>query len=51
MSEGDQDHGPVAVAVAVLAGRFPQPLDLVFGQVLALAIFAVRLAPRRGNCP
>ena len=32
---GDQDHGRVPVAPAVLAGRLDQLLDLGLGQVLA----------------
>jgi hypothetical protein len=33
MAEGQQDHGGVAVAVAVVTGRLHQPLDFLLRQV------------------
>ena len=44
---GDQHHGGVAVAIAVLAGGSDQPIDLGVGQVLARADLGVA-APRGG---
>src|SRR5262249_24068889 len=35
MPEGQQDHGGVAMAPAVVPGSLNQPLDLALGQVLA----------------
>ncbi len=37
MTETDQDHSRVAVAVAVTLGRLDQALDLTLGQVLPIA--------------
>ena len=55
MAVGDQDHGGVAVAIAVLASCRDQPIDLGVGQVLARADLGVALAPLRWsslvNCP
>ena len=54
MAVGDQDHGGVAVAIAVLASCRDQPIDLGVRQVLARADLGVA-APLRGsslvNCP
>ena len=54
MPVGDQDHGGVAVAIAVLASCRDQPIDLGVGQVLARADLGVA-APLRWsslvNCP
>ena len=54
MAVGDQDHGGVAVAIAVLASCRDQPIDLGVGQVLARADLGVA-APLRWsslvNCP
>ena len=54
MAVGDQDHGGVAVAIAVLASCRDQPIDLGIGQVLARADLGVA-APLRWsslvNCP
>ena len=35
MPEGDQDHGAVALAVAIALGSLDQLLDLALGQVFA----------------
>ena len=35
MPEGQQNHGCVTMAPAVVPGRLNQPLDLAFGQVFA----------------
>ena len=35
MPEGEQEHGCVPMAVAVIAGCLDEPLDLLFGQMLA----------------
>ena len=43
---GDQHHGGVAVAMAVLAGGRDQPSDLAVGQVLARADLGVAAALR-----
>ena len=55
MPIGDQHHGGVAVAVAVLPGSSDQPGDLAVGQVLAGAdlgiTFAARQASTNANCP
>ena len=54
MAVGNQDHGGVAVAVAVLASCRDQPIDLGVGQVLARADLGVA-APLRWSrlvyCP
>ena len=50
MPEADQDHGAVALPVAVALGGLDQLLDLALGQVFAGAKLAVRAAGRR-NCP
>ena len=44
---GDQDHGGVAVAVAVGLGGLDQLLDLGLGQMLARAQLGIRLPQRR----
>ena len=52
---GDQHHGGVAVAMAVLPGGSDQASDLAVGEVLAGAdlgiAFAARRAPAIVNCP
>src|SRR5215467_7343310 len=52
---GDQHHGGIAVAVAILPGSTDQAGDLAIGEVLAGAdlgvTFAGRRAPAIGNCP
>ena len=45
---GDQHHGGVAVAMAVLPGSIDQTTNLAIGEVLAGADSALRL--RRGGC-
>src|SRR5215475_5833786 len=50
MPIADQDHGCVAVALPVLAGRLHQPLDFTRCKVLALAIFSVGKALWSFNC-
>jgi len=35
MPEGDEEHGRVALAVAISSGGLNQPLDLTLGQMLA----------------
>jgi hypothetical protein len=46
---GDEDHGGIAVAVAITFGGFDQLLDLGLGQVLALPVSGVG-TPTGGNC-
>ena len=51
---GDQHHGGVAVAIAVLASCSDQPIDLAIGQVLARADLGVAPPLRWSslvNCP
>ena len=52
---GDQHHGGIAVAVAILPGGGDQAIDLAIGEVLAGADLGVALAARRApaiaNCP
>jgi hypothetical protein len=49
VSEGQQDHGGVAVSVAIVAGRRPQPLDLALGEVFPGAVVGV-WQPTSRNC-
>ena len=53
MAVGDQDHGGVAVAIAVLASCRDQPIDLGVGQVFPRAGLGVAapLWRSRLNCP
>ena len=55
MPVGDQHHGGVAVAMAVLAGGSDQTTDLAVGEVLTRAGLGIALAARRAgttsNCP
>ena len=44
---GDQHHGGIAVAVAILPGGIDQAGDLAIGEVLAGADLGVTLAARR----
>jgi hypothetical protein len=46
VTETDQDHGRVAVAVSVALGRLDQALDLTFGQVLAIRPISLLLRRR-----
>src|SRR5262245_9510515 len=46
MPEGNQDHGGIAVAIAVLPSRSHERLDLMLSQVFATAQIAVPRAPR-----
>ena len=52
---GDQHHGGIAMAVAILPGGIDQAGDLAIGEVLAGAdlgvAFAARRAPAIANCP
>ena len=52
---GDQHHGGIAVAVAILPGSIDQAGNLAIGEVLAGADLGVTLAARRApaiaNCP
>src|SRR5262249_12384778 len=50
MPEGQQDHGGVAMAPAVVSGGLNQPLDLALGQVLAGPIGGVGPPHRQSNC-
>ena len=47
----DQDHGRVALAMAVALGRLDQALDLTLGQVLAIAAHVPVAAPAQYDCP
>ena len=49
MPEGQQDHGRVPMAMAVVPGSLHEPLDLTLGQVLTLAVMGVRQAAS-ANC-
>ena len=51
MTETDQDHRRVAVAVAVALGRLDQATDLTLGQVLAIATHFAIAASAKRNCP
>ena len=51
MPEADQDHGRIAMAVAVALGHPDQALDLVLGQVLAIAAHVPVAAPAQRDCP
>ena len=44
---GDQDHGRIAVAVAVVLGGIDQPLHLLLSEMLARAQFGIWLPQRR----
>ena len=50
---GDQHHGGIAVAVAVLPGRGDQAIDFGVGQILARADISVALTAGwpMGDCP
>ena len=52
---GDQHHGGIAVAVAILPSSIDQAGNLAIGEVLAGADFGITLAARRApaiaNCP
>jgi hypothetical protein len=45
--EGQKHHESVAVTIAIVAGRFDQPLDLVDGQVLPCPNISIFWSPRR----
>src|SRR5215813_8005028 len=47
MPKGNQDHGGIAVAPAVVLGCLDQPLYLPLGQVLAGPVLGISLA---ANC-
>jgi hypothetical protein len=49
MSEGDQDHGSVPMALTVRLGGFDQAVDLAWREVLAGAKLGIR-SPCRRNC-
>ena len=54
MSIGDQHHGSVAMAVAVGAGGFDEPVDLGVGQVFARPHLGIAYPFGRGaglHCP
>jgi hypothetical protein len=51
MPESDQDHARVAMAVPVALGHSDQALDLVLGQVLAIAAHVPIAAPAQCDCP
>jgi hypothetical protein len=50
VSEGNKDHGCIAVAISIVLGGLDQLLDLGFGQVFAGAILGVRTSTW-SNCP
>ena len=50
MSVGDQDHGGVAMAVAIAFGGLGQALHLVVGQILACPQIGVFRPNRHHNC-
>ena len=50
MPEGQQDHGRVTMAPAVVLGGLNQPPDLALGQVLTGPIGGVGFAHRQRNC-
>src|SRR3954453_6417770 len=49
MTEGQENHGRIAVAIAVVASGLHEPLDLALGQVLTLSIVRIR-QPSPANC-
>jgi hypothetical protein len=49
--ESDQDHGRVAMAVAMALGRLDQAFDLELGQVLAIAAHVPVAEPAQCDCP
>jgi hypothetical protein len=51
MPEADQDHGGVALAISVAPGDLDQALDLVLGEVLAIAAHVPVAKPAQRNCP
>jgi hypothetical protein len=51
VTEADQDHGRVALAMAVAPGHLDQTLDLVLGQVLPIAAHVPVAAAAQRDCP
>jgi hypothetical protein len=51
MPEANQDHGRIAMAVAVAFGHLHQALDLVLGEVLAIAAHVPVAGPAQSYCP
>jgi hypothetical protein len=51
MPEADQDHGRIALAMAVALGRLDQSVDLKLGEVLAIAAHVAVAAPAQRDCP
>jgi hypothetical protein len=49
--EADQDHGRIALAMAVALGHLDQALDLELGEVLAIAAHVTVAAPAQCDCP
>jgi hypothetical protein len=49
MPKCQQDHGGIAMPVAIVASRLHQALDLAFGEVFPRAVVGVR-QPTSGNC-
>ena len=51
MPEADQDHGRIALAMAVALGCLHQPVDLELGQVLPITAHVPVAAPAQRDCP
>jgi hypothetical protein len=51
MPEADLDHGGIALAIAVALGDLDQALDLVLGEVLAIAAHVPVATSAQRNCP
>jgi hypothetical protein len=48
--EGEEDHGRIAVAMPIVAGRLDQALHLPFGEIFPYAVMSVGAAATT-NCP
>jgi hypothetical protein len=51
MPEADQDHGRIALAMAVALRRLDETLDFELSQVLAIAAHVAVAAPTERDCP
>ena len=51
VTEADQDHGSIALAMAVALRRLDETLDFELGQVLAIAAHVPVAAPTERDCP
>jgi hypothetical protein len=51
VAEADQNHGRIALAMAIAPGRLLQPVDLELGEVLAIAAHVPVAAAAQRDCP